>query len=111
MGGSANLHAVGGRGLAELARLPHDPVILGVGRLETGALALARGVGGGAEVFHAGLLGEFVEQAGCHRGGCGEQGRGEDSDTHVRQSQGGLGTKGRLRRVKIELPQEEEDAI
>ena len=75
-----DLHAVRRSGLAELARLPHDLVILCVGGLEAGALSLAGGVGRGAEVLQTGLLSVSVEQGGCQgcrgadQGGCGEGG-------------------------------------
>jgi hypothetical protein len=45
----------------ELARLPHDLIILRVDGLVAGALTLAGGVGSGAEVLQAGFLSPFVE--------------------------------------------------
>jgi hypothetical protein len=41
--------------------MPHDPVILGIFILKTGALPLAGRVGGGTEVLQASLFGQDVE--------------------------------------------------
>lgn len=78
----AHLHAVGRGGLLELARLPHDLVILRVDGLVAGALTLAGGVGSGAKVLQAGFLSPFVEFGRGQRHGS-QQGRGQSRDTHV----------------------------
>ena len=78
-GHESYLLAVAGGGLAELARVPHDLVILGVDSLEAGALALAGGVGGGAEVLQTGLAGEDVEP-GLAVVGRGQAERGQEKE-------------------------------
>lgn len=78
--GGAYLVAVGGRRLAELVGVVADGVVLLVRGLLAATLAHAGGVGGGAKVHQAGLLGEPVQlRVGRSR----QQGQSESGEMHV----------------------------
>ena len=71
--------AIRGRGLAPLVRVVPDGVVLLVRILLARALAHTGGVGRGAKVHQARLLGELV-QLGIGRGR--QQGQGERGEVH-----------------------------
>lgn len=73
------LLSVGRRGLAELVRLPHDLVILGILSLIASPLTETGRVGGSTKVLQTGLFGVGVETlllvavAGSRGGNCERQ--------------------------------------
>lgn len=76
----ADLHAVGRGRLAKL--ILEKLVVLGVGRLLSGTLALSGSISGGAKVHETGLLGPFVEPGGGRGQRCCQQGQGDGLEVH-----------------------------